>query len=49
MVFKELNLVSIDEIDEEIYKFNIHYTSTKTELDKSTLLRRLRQQLIREA
>ncbi len=48
MVFMELNLVSINETDEEIYKFNIHYTSSKTELDKSTLLRRLRQQLIRE-
>lgn len=48
MVFKELNLVSIDETSDEVYEFNIHYTSSKTELDKSTILRRLRQQLIRE-
>ncbi|MBO5010785.1 MAG: single-stranded-DNA-specific exonuclease RecJ [Clostridia bacterium] len=48
MVFMELNLVSITETEEEVYSFNIHYTSSKTELDKSTLLRRLRQQLIRE-
>ncbi len=49
MVFKELNLVTINEISDEVYEFDIHYTSSKTELDKSTLLRRLRQQLIREA
>ena len=49
MVFKELNLVSIEETSDEIYSFDIHYTSSKTELEKSTLLRRLRQQLIREA
>jgi single-stranded-DNA-specific exonuclease len=49
MVFRELNIVSIEETSDETYKFNIHYTSSKTELDKSTLLRRLRQQLIREA
>ncbi len=47
MVFMELNIFSLDEISEEVYKFNIQYTSSKTELDKSTLLRRLRQQLIR--
>ncbi len=47
MVFMELNLVSINEIEDEVYNFNIHYTTTKTELDKSTLLRHLRQQLIR--
>ena len=47
MVFKELNLVSIEEESDEVYSFDIHYTSSKTELEKSTLLRRLRQQLIR--
>ena len=47
MVLKELNLVSLDEVAEEVYKFSIHYTSAKTELDKSTLLRRLRSQLAR--
>ncbi len=48
MVFRELNIVAIEETDDEVYKFNIHYTSSKTELDKSTLLRRLHRQLIRE-
>lgn len=47
MVFKELNLVSIEDVGEEVYKFNIHYSTTKTKLDKSTILRRLRSQMIR--
>ena len=48
MVLKELNLVSIDEVSEEVYKFNIHYTTSKTDLEKSNLLRKLRSQMIRE-
>ena len=48
MIFNELNIVSIDEIDNEVYKFNIHYSSSKTELDKSNLLRRLRSQMTRK-
>ncbi len=47
MVFKELNLVKIEEPEDEVYKFDIHYSNTKTELDKSTLLRRLRSQMAR--
>ena len=48
MVFKELNLITIDDVADETYKFKIHYSTTKTKLDKSTLLRRLRSQMIRE-
>ena len=48
MVFKELNLITIDDVAEETYKFKIHYSTTKTKLDKSTLLRRLRSQMIRD-
>jgi len=48
MVFMELNLANIIEISDEVYSFSIHYTSSKTELDKSNILRKLRQQLIRE-
>ena len=47
MVFKELNILSIEDVGEEIYKFKIHYSSTKTMLDKSTLLRRIRSQMER--
>ena len=47
MVFKELNILTITDVADEIYKFGIHYTTSKTELDKSNILRRLRSQLIR--
>lgn len=47
MVLKELNLVNIDDVADEVYRFNIHYSTGKTMLDKSTLLRRLRQQIVR--
>ena len=47
MVFKELNLINIEDVADETYKFKIHYSTTKTKLDKSTLLRRLRSQMIR--
>ncbi len=47
MVLKELNIVSINDVAEEVYEFKIHYSTTKTELDKSTLLRKLRSQLAR--
>lgn len=42
-VLKELNLLGIDELEEEVYKFSVRY-SQKTNLDKSNLLRRLRNQ-----
>ena len=43
-VFTELNLLGINEISPEIYQFRIYYTNTKTDLDKSNLLRRIRSQ-----
>lgn len=42
-VLQELNLLGIDEIENEVYKFSVRY-SEKTNLDKSNLLRRLRNQ-----
>ncbi len=48
MVFKELNILGITDVSDEVYKFSIHYTTSKTELDKSNILRRLRSQLIRK-
>ena len=47
MVFKELNIVAIEDVGDEIYKFKLHYSTTKAKLDKSTLLRRLRSQMSR--
>ena len=43
-VFIELNLIGIEESKNEVYKFILHYSTSKTELDKSNLLRRLRLQ-----
>lgn len=42
-VLQELNLMGIEEIGEEVYRFTIKFSS-KTNLDKSTLLRKLRNQ-----
>lgn len=42
-VLQELNLMGIDEIAEETYKFTVRY-SQKTNLEKSNLLKRLRNQ-----
>ncbi|MBO7196916.1 MAG: single-stranded-DNA-specific exonuclease RecJ [Clostridia bacterium] len=47
MVFKELNIVSIEDVDDETYKFKLHYSTTKVQLDKSSILRRLRSQMNR--
>ena len=47
MVFKELNIIAIEDVGDEIYKFKLHYSTTKAKLDKSTLLRRLRSQMSR--
>ena len=45
-VFHELNLLGIEEISDEVYRFHIQYKSSKTDLEKSTRLRRIRSQLI---
>lgn len=45
-VFQELNVIGIEEIREEVYKFKIHYSS-KTNLEKSYLLKRLKSQQIK--
>ena len=43
-VMQELNIIGIEELDDEHYKFRIYYKTGKTELEKSTLLRKLRSQ-----
>ncbi len=43
-IFKELNLLGINEADDEIYEFKLKFHQNKTELDKSNLLRKLRSQ-----
>ncbi len=43
-VLTELNVIGIEEREEEVYTFKLHYNSGKTDLEKSSLLRRLRAQ-----
>jgi single-stranded-DNA-specific exonuclease len=44
-VLQELNLIGIEELDTEVYRFFIHYTTSKSDLEKSNLLRRIRSQM----
>ena len=44
-VFIELNLIGIEEIADEVYRFRVHYSTSKADLEKSFLLKRIRSQL----
>lgn len=46
-IFQELNLLGIVEEEEEVYRFSLKFSVSKTDLDKSNLLRRLRQQQVK--
>ena len=43
-VMQELNIIGIVEVDDDVYRFSVQYRSSKAELEKSNLLRRLRSQ-----
>ncbi len=43
-VLNELNICVIEEIDEDLYRFRVEYTVTKTSIDKSFILKKLRSQ-----
>ena len=45
MVFKEMNLLQIDEFEDEKYRFKLQYSSTKKNLNKSSILKKLRSQM----
>ena len=45
-VMQELNLIGIEELEEDVYSFRIYSKTTRSDLEKSNLLRRLRSQLI---
>ena len=45
MVFKEMNLLQINEYEEEKYNFKLQYTTTKKNLNKSSILKKLRSQM----
>lgn len=41
-VFRELNIISIDEIDDYSFNFKINYSKNKTNLEKSSILRKIK-------
>ena len=41
-VFRELNIISIDEIDDYSFSFKINYSKNKTNLEKSNILKRIK-------
>ena len=45
MVFKEMNLLQIDEFEDEKYRFKLQYSATKKNLSKSSILKKLRSQM----
>lgn len=45
MIFKEMNILQIDEFEDEHYRFKLHYSTTKKNLSKSSILKKLRSQM----
>ena len=43
-VLQEMNLLGIEEVSDEVYSFRFYFSSNKVDLEKSTILRRLRAQ-----
>ena len=44
-ILLELNLLGIEEVGDEVYRFRLQFTNGRTDLEKSNLLRRLRSQM----
>lgn len=42
MVFRELNIVTIEEVDRVTFRFHFSFTKNKTSLDKSSILKKLK-------
>ena len=45
-IFNELKICDVLEIDEDIYSFEVMFKASKTSIDKSAILKRLRTQCI---
>ena len=43
-ILNELNICEIEEIGEDLYRFRVEYTATKTSIDKSFILKKLKCQ-----
>ena len=46
LVCNELKICEIDEIDRDIYKFNVFFHATKTNIEKSSILKKLKGQCL---
>jgi len=44
LIFTEMNLIGIEEIKKEVYRFTLRYSSSKKNLEKSSILKKLRLQ-----
>ncbi len=42
-IFREMNILGIEEVGEETYRFHLKFSTTKTDLEKSNILHQLRQ------
>lgn len=43
-IFNELNICNIEELDTDIYRFEVLFNSSKTNIEKSSILKKLRSQ-----
>ena len=43
-IMREMNILGVDEIENEYYVFKLNYNNSKTDLDKSNILKKLRAQ-----
>ena len=41
-IFQEMNILGIEEIEEDVFRFRLQFSATKTDLEKSNILRQLR-------
>ena len=42
-IFREMNILGIEELSEDTYRFRLKFSTTKTDLEKSNILHQLRQ------
>ena len=43
-IFNELQICEIEEIDSDIYRFSIFFNASKTSIDRSSILKKLKAQ-----
>jgi single-stranded-DNA-specific exonuclease len=46
LVFNELQICEVDEMDKDIYRFNVFFNANKTNIEKSSILKKLKGQCL---